>query len=136
MKLLIVLLFALAALMTVWQRLSAPRKAQIIGAARYAATRMRDLGRALQERIERRRFAYRHLFLTDKGELSPAGAIVLAHLTKFCYAFATTAAEAKDRDELMRREGRRQVWIEIMGKLSLSPVDALNATQLEETVLG
>jgi hypothetical protein len=104
--------------------------------ARHAAGRVRDAGRALQERIERRRFAYRHLFLTDKGELSPAGTIVIAHLSKFCYAFATTAANECSRDELMRREGRRQVWIELMAKLSLDPVDALNAAQTEEVVLG
>lgn len=136
MKLLFLLLFAAAALLAVWKRLSAPRKAQVIGMARHAAARVRDVGRAIHERIERRRFAYQCLFLTDRGELSPAGAIVVAHLTKYCYAFATTAANEATTEELLRREGRRQVWIEIMSKLSLSPVDALNAAQQEEVVLG
>ena len=131
-----VCLFIAAALIMVWRRLSAPRKAQIIGMAQHAMNRVRDAGRAIQERMQRRRFAYRHCFLTDKGELSPAGSIVLAHLTKFCYAFATTAANEASPEEMMRREGRRQVFIEIMSKLSLSPVDALNAAQMEETVLG
>ena len=136
MKLLFLILFVAAALIAAWTRLSVPRKAQIIGMAQHAATRVRDAGRAIQERIERRRFAYRHVFLNDKGELSPAGAIVVAHLSKYCYAFATTAANEATTEELLRREGRRQVWIEIMSKLSLSPVDALSAAQQEEGVLG
>lgn len=134
-KFLFVALFLAAALIAVWRKLSAPRKAQIIAVARNVAGRVRDAGLAMQQKMHRRRFAYRHLFLNDRGALSPDGAIVLAHLTKFCYAFATTAANEGSRDEIMRREGRRQVWIEIMAKLSLDPVDALNATQ-EEAVLG
>ena len=140
MKIAFVILFVLAALVAAlhygWTRLSQPRKAQIIAAARATARRVSDMGRALAERMERRKAAYRHLFLNDRGELSPDGSVVIAHLTKFCYGFATTAANEASPDEMMRREGRRQVLIEIFSKLALSPVDALNAAQQEEVVLG
>lgn len=94
------------------------------------------MGRALADRMQRRKAAYRHLFLNDRGELSPEGSIVIAHLTKFCYAFATTAANEASPEEMMRREGRRQVYIQVMSMLSLSAVDGLNAAQQEEVVLG
>ena len=136
MKVLFILLFVAAAIFVAWRNLSAPRKAQVVAMASRAAGQVRDVARAVQERIQRRRYAYRNLFLTERGELNPAGTIVLAHLTKFCYAFATTAANEGSRDEIMRREGRRQGWIEIMSKLSLDPVDALNVSQQEELVLG
>lgn len=119
-----------------WRRLKPARKAQIIDAARSGVRRVSDMGRALADRMQRRRAAYRALFLNDKGELSPAGSIVFAHLTKFCYGLATTAANEASPDEMMRREGRRQVLIEIMRMSSLSVVDGLNAAQQEEVVLG
>lgn len=134
------ILFVFAALyaagVLAWRRLKPARKAQIIAAAMSGVRRVSDMSRALADRMARRRAAYRALFLTDHGELSPSGSIVIAHLTKFCYAFATTAANEASRDEMMRREGRRQVYIEIMSRLALSPIDGLNAAQHEEVILG
>ena len=136
MKVVFVLLFIGGALAYAWSRLNQPRRAQIIGVLRAGGKRAADMGRALRDKLERRKAAYRHAFLTDKGELNQDGAIIIAHLTKFCYAFATTAVGEASPEEMMRREGRRQVFIEIMSKLALTPVDALNAAQADEVVLG
>lgn len=134
------ILFVCAALyaagVLAWRRLKPARQAAIIAAARSGVRRVSDMGRAMADKLARRRAAYRQLFLTNQGELSPAGAVVIAHLTKFCYAFATTAANEATPDEMMRREGRRQVYIEIMSRLALSPIDGLNAAQQEEVILG
>lgn len=136
-NIIIVALFLGAACAYVWQRLTKAEKTQVIATARAVGVRVRDMGRALADRADRRRSAYKHLFLNDRGELTPHGSLVLAHLTKFCYAMTTTAQGDKvERDELMRREGRRQVWIMLMAQISASPVDALNAAMADEVVLG
>lgn len=88
--------------------------------------------RTLREKVFRRRTAYRAAFLTDRGDLNPAGRIIIAHLTKFCYLLNTTAQGQADRDTMMRREGRRQVLIEIMRELSLDPSQALQAVKEED----
>ncbi len=140
MKFVILVLFVIAALAFVsreaWRRLSPPRKRAFMGAVSRSAALVRNQAIAMRQRLMRKQSAFRALFLGDDGDLSPQGQIALSHLSRFCYAFATTAHGKADRDELMRREGRRQVWIEVMRLLSLDPVDALNAAKLDEPVLG
>jgi hypothetical protein len=125
-----------AALGLAWKRLNRARKSAIIGAVSRSAVRVRDHARALQERLQRKQSAFRALFLTQTGELSPAGAIVMAHMARFCYAFATTAAGKADRDELMRREGRRQAYLEMLRMTSTDPLEVFSAAQRDEVVLG
>lgn len=97
-----------------------------------AGKAIRGAQKAIREKVFRRRTAYRNLFLTEKGDLNPAGRIVIAHLTKFCYLYSTTAQGQADRDAIMRREGRRQVVIEMLRELNLDPAQALQAVREED----
>lgn len=135
MKLAFILLFIAAVGVQVWKRLSERTRAAIVSKAQAMIKQAMGAAQRLSAKVFRRRTAYRAVFYDDRGQLSPGGKIVLAHLTKFCYALSTTAQAQADRDAIMRREGRRQVWLEIMRELNLDPSQALQAVQ-EEDVLA
>jgi hypothetical protein len=69
-------------------------------------------------------WAFRWLFLSDEpGALRWASRRVLAHLAHFCFAdrsiYGGTAGTNDSAFMLGVREGRRQVWLEIMKYLHL-----------------
>ncbi|GIK48024.1 MAG: hypothetical protein BroJett013_07210 [Alphaproteobacteria bacterium] len=132
MKLLFVAIFATAILIQVWKRLSEQSRAAIVSKAKAMLNQIQSAGRKLREKVFRRRIAYRNAFLNEHGELNPTGRIILAHLTKFCYALSTTAMGGADEATRNQREGRRQVWLEIMRELNIDPSQALSAVREEE----
>lgn len=130
---LVIALFVAAALVQVWARLSEKTRAEFVTKAKAMIAAARRAVGALHAKLFRRHTAYRNALMTPSGELNPAGRIIIAHLSKFCYAFSTTAAgESVDRDAMMRREGRRQVYLEIQRILSLDPTVALQAAREED----
>lgn len=60
---------------------------------------------------------FRRLFLAEDGRPNEDAARVLAHLRIYCRAEGTTFAG--DPHEHARREGRREVWLEINRYLQL-----------------
>ena len=74
----------------------------------------------LRQAIFRRRMAYRHLFAHG-----PATDIVLADLARFCYANRPTTVVSpisRQVDPIASAiaEGRREVWLRLMGHINLS----------------
>lgn len=140
MKLIFVTLFVLAALAFVsreaWKRLNPERKSIVLGAVSRAAGAVGDMQRMLRDRLQRRQSAFRHVFLTETGALSPAGQDVMIHMARFCYAFSTTAEGKADHDTLMRREGRRQAYLEMLRMIAVDPLDVFSAAKQDELVLG
>ncbi|MGE0533154.1 MAG: hypothetical protein AB7P35_17735 [Hyphomonadaceae bacterium] len=98
---------------------------------RSAATALRS---AYANIFQRRRMAYRAALMDARGQLSPAGRIIIAHLSKYCYAHTTTGAGAPSSEERLTREGRRQVWIEIMRLLHTDQETVLQAVKDEDSV--
>lgn len=87
----------------------------------------------LLAKIRKRRYAYRRLFLGDNG-LNADGQIVLADLAKFCRANASTAvvspvSRSVDPIASAMAEGRREVWLRIMGHLHLEERVVLNLNE-------
>lgn len=132
MKFLFLAVFVAAVAIQVWKRLSQEARAAIVAKAKAMFDQMKKAGVALREKVFRRRTAYRNALLDPQGNLNPAGRIIIAHLTKFCYALSTTAAGEATEAAMQRREGRRQVWLEIMRELSLDPAQALAAVRDED----
>lgn len=62
-----------------------------------------------------------------RGELTPAGEIVLRDLARICYANRTTAA--KDPVAMGVAEGRRQVLLHLQRMLGLTDDEVHRATQ-------
>lgn len=87
----------------------------------------------LLAKIRKRRYAYRRLFLGDNG-LNADGQTVLADLAKFCRANASTAvvspiSRSVDPIATAMAEGRREVWLRIMGHLHLEDRVVLNLNE-------
>lgn len=96
--------------------------------------------RRVQRKLFRRRWAYRHLFKDDKGELNQSAKVVLAHLTQFCRGLNTTTQVSPvtgvvDPIASAQAEGRREVLLMILRELN-ADIDTVVATVKEETVLG
>jgi len=78
----------------------------------------------LLERIMKRRYAYRRVFLGENGSLTHDGEIILKDLKKFCRAAESTAVVSpvsRQMDPLATAmaEGRREVWLRIMAHLHI-----------------
>ncbi len=91
----------------------------------------------LLARIRKRKYAYRRMFLTESGQLSPDGEIVLADLKKFCRATASTVvvspvSRSVDPIATAMAEGRREVWLRIMAHLHLEDRAVINLEEKEE----
>jgi hypothetical protein len=81
----------------------------------------------LRQWVFRRRQAYRAVFRPG-GQLSPASAIVLADLAKFCRATRSTTVvslvtQQVDPIASAQAEGRREVFLRITQHLSISDED-------------
>jgi hypothetical protein len=87
----------------------------------------------LLEKLRRRRYAYRRLFLEGDG-MSADGQIVLADLAKFCRATSSTAmvspvSQRLDPMAMAMAEGRREVWLRIMAHLHIDEKVIFNLNQ-------
>lgn len=90
----------------------------------------------LLQRILRRKYAYRRLFLGDDG-LSADGEIVLADLAKFCKANQSTVVVSQKSQQVdpiatAVAEGRREVWLRIMAHLHIDERTTFNLNDNEE----
>lgn len=90
----------------------------------------------LLEKILRRRYAYRRLFLGEDG-LSADGQIVLADLAKFCRATQSTAvvspiSRSVDPIASAMAEGRREVWLRITAHLHIDERVIFNLNEEEK----
>lgn len=66
---------------------------------------------------------------------SPAAQYVLGDLMHFCHANKSTHVQGGDRDDLLRNEGRRQVWLRMQQALNLTPEEMFAITrQAKEAV--
>lgn len=89
----------------------------------------------LLQRIRRRRYAYRRLFLGEEG-LNADGQYVLADLAKFCRATGSTAvvspvSQRVDPIAMAMAEGRREVWLRIMAHLHIDEKTVFNLNEDE-----
>lgn len=74
--------------------------------------------------------AFRATFLGDDGRPTPASAIVLGRLAKFCHANRTTlkvsfARQQADPIATAAAEGRREVWLLLQQYLTLDESDVM-----------
>ena len=77
---------------------------------------------SFRERLQRRRTAYRDLFLDERGEATRATRLVLADLRRFCRARTSTVTVSHGRIDPLAMavgEGRREVWNRIMQYINL-----------------
>lgn len=89
----------------------------------------------LLAKLRRRKYAYRRLFLGDDG-LSADGQVVLADLAKFCRANSSTAmvspvSRSVDPIAMAMAEGRREVWLRILGHLHIDDRVIFNLNEEE-----
>jgi hypothetical protein len=89
----------------------------------------------LLQKIRRRRYAYRRLFLGEDG-LNADGEIVLADLAKFCRATNSTAvvspvSQRVDPIAMAMAEGRREVWLRIAAHLHIDERTVFNLNEDE-----
>jgi hypothetical protein len=90
----------------------------------------------LLEKIRKRRYSYRRMFLGEDG-LSPDGEVILADLSKFCRANSSTAvvnpiSRSVDPIASAMAEGRREVWLRIMAHLHIDEKVVFNLTENED----
>ena len=90
----------------------------------------------LLERIQRRKYAYRRLFLADNG-LNADAEIILADLKKFCRAAGSTVVVSPvsrqvDPIATAMAEGRREVWLRIMAHLHIEDRVVFNLNESED----
>ena len=89
----------------------------------------------LIERIRKRRYAYRRMFLGENG-LNADGQAVLADLAKFCRANSSTAvvspiSRSVDPIATAMAEGRREVFLRIVAHLYLDERIKMNLNEDE-----
>ena len=75
-----------------------------------------------RDRLQRRRAAYREVFLDQRGEATKATAIVMADLTRFCRARSSTVTVSHGRIDALAMalaEGRREVFNRIQAYINL-----------------
>lgn len=87
----------------------------------------------LLEKLRKRKYAYRRLFLGDDG-LNADGEIVLADLAKFCRVNSSTAvvspvSRAVDPIASAMAEGRREVFLRISAHLHLEERVKINLNE-------
>lgn len=87
----------------------------------------------LLEKLRKRKYAYRRLFLGDDG-LNADGEVVLADLAKFCRANSSTAvvspvSRAVDPIATAMAEGRREVFLRISAHLHLEERVKINLNE-------
>lgn len=90
----------------------------------------------LLQKIQKRRYAYRRLFLGENG-LSADGQIVLADLAKFCRATSSTAmispvSRSVDPIAMAMAEGRREVWLRLMAHLHVDERTVFNLNEEDQ----
>jgi hypothetical protein len=90
----------------------------------------------LLEKIRKRRYSYRRMFLGESG-LSPDGQVILTDLAKFCRANSSTAvvnpvSRSVDPIASAMAEGRREVWLRIMAHLHIDEKVVFNLTENED----
>lgn len=117
-----------------WRVLPPPRKERVRTLLQAGMQRVEDMESRLRDRLLRRRMAWRRAFLSESGALHPDGEAMLAHLAQFCYLATTTAAGKASPEEILRREGRRQVAIEILAMISSDPVEAVSVAQRQQVL--
>ena len=91
----------------------------------------------LLERIQKRKYAYRRLFLAESGQLNADAELVLADLKKFCRGANSTASvspvsQRVDPIAMAIAEGRREVWLRIMAHLHIEDRAVFNLNENEE----
>lgn len=96
---------------------------------------------AYARRILGRRQAYRALFRLDEdGRPQGNDAIaVLADLRRFCSADQSTitvspVSRSIDRDAMLLREGRREVWLRIQAHLRMNDADIAKLQEHDEAI--
>lgn len=141
MKVLFLAVFVAAILIQVWTRLSAETRSTIETKAKAMLNAARSAMRNMGNKLFRRRMSYKALFLTERGDLSPAGKVVLADLTKFCRGMTSTTVVSPvsgtvDPHASGLAEGRREVWLRIMKELGLDAMEAIHAVRDEEDALA
>lgn len=141
MKFFFLAAFIAAILVQVWTRLSAETRATIETKAKAMFNAARNMMHSVATKLFRRRMSYKAIFLTDRGELSPAGRIVMADLTKFCRGLTSTTVVSPtsgmvDPHASGLAEGRREVWLRIMKELGLDAMEAMRTVRDEEDVLA
>jgi hypothetical protein len=75
-----------------------------------------------RNRLQRRRAAYREIFLDPRGEMTKATAIVMADLMRFCRVRTSTVTVSHGRIDPIAMgvaEGRREVWNRIQSYINL-----------------
>ena len=102
---------------------------------------VRDALTAVRDKLMRRRLSYKALFFSDyaRGELSPAGRVVLADLTKFCRGLTSTTVVSQhsgmvDPIASAIAEGRREVYLRIMKELNLDVSAAMSAVRDDDAL--
>lgn len=90
----------------------------------------------LLQRLQRRKYAYRRLFLADNG-LNADAEIILADLKKFCRAAGSTVVVSPvsrqvDPIATAMAEGRREVWLRIMAHLHIEDRVVFNLNESED----
>jgi hypothetical protein len=90
--------------------------------------------RAHLKRLLSRSTAYQRTFLGDDGKPDADAAIVLADLKRFCYVERTTAkisptTQAMDPLAMAFAEGRREVYMRLVGFLHLDDATIRNLTE-------
>lgn len=82
-------------------------------------------------RILNRKHAYRRVFMDADGNINSNAEIVLADLRRFCRATSTTVlvspvSKSIDPIAMAMAEGRREVWMRIMGYLHIDEKQIFN----------
>lgn len=132
-------LIVCAILIQIWKRLAAETRANIITKAKAMLQSARNAATAVKNKLFRRRQSYRHVFMAESGQMSPAGRIVLADLTKFCRGLTSTTVVSQvsgmvDPYASGLAEGRREVWLRIMKELGLDPLEVMQAVRDEDAL--
>lgn len=87
------------------------------------------------EELKERLYAFFHRRQRDYAltfsRTNPANQRVAADLQDFCCGNRTTAGG--DHDQLLIREGRRQVWLRIQRALNLTPEEQFNLSNQKDT---
>lgn len=132
-------LIVCAILIQLWKRLAEKTRADLIAKAKAMLQSARNMASAVKNKLFRRRQSYRHVFMSESGQMSPAGRIVLADLTKFCRGLTSTTVVSQvsgmvDPYASGLAEGRREVWLRIMKELGLDPMEVMQAVRDEDAL--
>lgn len=90
---------------------------------------LREIENWQRARALRQSGAVKDLFLDD-GRLKRNGEAMLADLRDFCFAEASTFH--KDPQVMAAREGRRQVWLRIIGFLNMDDSQVQKMMEIDD----